>query len=722
MKTQKLTRWALSRALSSASQPPPSLPSASAFPLKTVTKTNFEASLAQLRHHVRDSDFVAIDLEMTGITSAPWRESFEFDRSDVRYLKVKDSADKFAVVQFGVCPFRWDPSKQILIAYPHNFYVFPRQELTGLGPRYEFLCQTTSIDFLAKYQFDFNTCIHEGFLLSLLFPMKKLLGKFEKLHPWIMSGISYLSREQEDAPLVNMADVLFTERIKNKFSEWRDGLLRERNGEDQIQGFSKDSKQQIEVIFYKMNPALRLHGFTSHQVNLIKLVIRKYFRDLVYVNVNNAASGLQQMVVYTDSKDELKLLLKEVKDEHHRTAEMKIQAAVGFRHVIDLLSSEQKLIVGHNCFLDIAHVYSKFIGPLPRTAEEFVASVNKYFPRIVDTKILLNSNNSLQERMRRSGKSLASLFSFLCPQIAVGFKSSDLDSLSRMKVEVEVNDLRSSSWNPGGKHEAGYDAFMTGCVFAQLCSHLGVDFKLDDSSQHLALNENIQKCINLLYLSWMHGDIIDLNTELLFADQAKAVEDFGGVNIYLIWIVDHKKKARKIEICELQAMCCFEIKEIYHIGEENLMGVRKKLERVMKPLWVSERNEKVDKLESCVILTSKIPGIRRNCFVVFDAYEKLYVLHYTHYLHNVGVPTIAGKSKSESKDKEKKHKKHKDRDKEKDKEHKKHKHRHKDRSKDKDKDKKKDKSGHQDSSADHAKKHHEKVEEFQSAGFSVPKY
>lgn len=61
---------------------------------------------------------MAVDLEMTGVTSAPWRESFEFDRSDVRYLKVKDSADKFAVVQVGVCPFRWDSAKGSFIAYP----------------------------------------------------------------------------------------------------------------------------------------------------------------------------------------------------------------------------------------------------------------------------------------------------------------------------------------------------------------------------------------------------------------------------------------------------------------------------------------------------------------------------------------------------------------------------------------------------------------------------
>ncbi|KAM2613758.1 hypothetical protein TB2_028458 [Malus domestica] len=68
--------------------------------------------------------------------------SLEFDRADVCYLKVKDSAEKFAVLQFGVCPFRWDSSKRSFIAHPHNFYIFPRQELPLAGPAFEFLCQT----------------------------------------------------------------------------------------------------------------------------------------------------------------------------------------------------------------------------------------------------------------------------------------------------------------------------------------------------------------------------------------------------------------------------------------------------------------------------------------------------------------------------------------------------------------------------------------------------
>lgn len=90
----------------------------------------------------------------------------------------------------------------------------------------------------------------------------------------------------------------------------------------------------------------------------------------------------------------------------------------------------------------MAHVYSKFIGPLPGTPEEFVASVNKCFPHIIDTKILLNTNYMLQERMKKSRKSLASAFSMFCPLIAAGSNSTGLISASLVKVNIEVDDSR----------------------------------------------------------------------------------------------------------------------------------------------------------------------------------------------------------------------------------------------------------------------------------------
>ncbi|MCD7456027.1 hypothetical protein HAX54_030500 [Datura stramonium] len=127
-----------------------------------------------------------------------------------------------------------------------------------------------------------------------------------------------------------------------------------------------------------------------------------------------------------------------------------VKSAVGFRHVIDLLSSEQKLIVGHNCFLDMAHIYSKFIGPLRPTAEDY--------------------------RVDKSSTSLSRAFVSICPQIALGVKTSGLADRPCVEVEVQVDEKRSSNWNSGAKHEAGYDAFMTGCIFAQACNHPERDF------------------------------------------------------------------------------------------------------------------------------------------------------------------------------------------------------------------------------------------------------
>jgi poly(A)-specific ribonuclease len=54
----------------------------------------------------------------------------------------------------------------------------------------------------------------------------------------------------------------------------------------------------------------------------------------------------------------------------------------------------------------------------------------------------MNTNSMLQERMKKSRKSLASAFSMFCPQIAAGSKSTELVTPSQVKVKVEVDDSR----------------------------------------------------------------------------------------------------------------------------------------------------------------------------------------------------------------------------------------------------------------------------------------
>ncbi|EPS70287.1 hypothetical protein M569_04472 [Genlisea aurea] len=491
---------------SSGASPP--APAAAA--VNDVTETNFSTALTELRRLVRDADFVSIDLEMTGVTSAPWREALEFDRSDIQYLKIKDSAERFSVVQFGVCPFRWDTHSHCFVAHPYNFYLFPRQEVSIDGFWNDFLCQTSSLEFLAKHQFDFNTCIYKG--ISYLSRSQELeaLNKFPDSSP-TPSGTTTMDTMQS----TRMSDILFVERMKNTIDEW-----------------------------------------------LVELrVVVKHFRDLCYVHGGNAetSSVPHPLIVYTDSVTDRDLLMREVKALQREKHELKVKAAIGFRHVIDLLSSEKKLIVGHNCFLDWAHVYRKFFGPLPPTVEEFASELQAYFPHIIDTKVMLNSDDALLHTVGRAGTSLSKAFSRLCSPA-----SGRINGLL-VKVEVQVDDRRVSNWNSGSKHEAGYDAFMTGSVFSQACLHLGIDLGMD--SVDLRRNEKLGKYLNLLYLSWANGDVVDLKTGRATAAKSRYPKDRDFSKMVVLWGEPSRLKTKDIRECFSKTFGTSAVTSARHLDE-----------------------------------------------------------------------------------------------------------------------------------------------------------
>ncbi|XP_019059102.1 PREDICTED: poly(A)-specific ribonuclease PARN isoform X2 [Tarenaya hassleriana] len=433
--------------------------------------------------------------------------------------------------------------------------------------------------------------------------------------------------EARELKLVRMADILFAERMKNTLSEWRSALLHGGNTMSQSLRSSNDSAERLETVFYFMRPALSLKGFTSHQLRVIKLVVRKHFGDLVYIHMDNENSCSQDFVVFSDSESDKENLMKEAKDERKKVVEGKIKSAIGFRHVIDLLSSEPKLIVGHNCFLDIAHVYNKFVGPLPSTAEEFVSSINECFPHIIDTKVLLNVNQMLHLKMKKCSTSLSSAFSLLCPQTAFSFASigSDLVSQQRVRIEVEVDNVRYSNWSSGAKHEAGYDAFMTGCIFAQACSHLGVDF----GGQRLAQNETLQNYINRLYLSWTNGDIIDLSTGQTTAEHRlinsvpKRFSKIKYENVVLIWGFQPKLKAREIKECICKVFGPTSVTSIYHVDDTAVFVMFKNPEFVSDFLELKQQLQKNDGPVAVLHPLSKLLEGGNTCAADYEVYKEV---------------------------------------------------------------------------------------------------
>ncbi|KAG1331568.1 putative Poly(A)-specific ribonuclease PARN-like [Cocos nucifera] len=89
--------------------------------VKQITKSNFSAALQQIKAHIHYADFIAVSSQKTGDLSAsshryPWRRVLPIDIPETAYLKAKLAAETFELLQFAVCPFRFQGSK--LVAFP----------------------------------------------------------------------------------------------------------------------------------------------------------------------------------------------------------------------------------------------------------------------------------------------------------------------------------------------------------------------------------------------------------------------------------------------------------------------------------------------------------------------------------------------------------------------------------------------------------------------------
>ena len=134
-----------------------------------VVRSNFENSFVAFEAALKDAQFVAIDEEMTGIdlSDKQWRYS-RADSAAVRYRKMAAVAERFSLIQFGVCPFvprdgaaapfPLDATAEgaPLVAHPFGVFVFPE------GDQRHITLSPTSIAFLRSHDMDFNAWLSHG--------------------------------------------------------------------------------------------------------------------------------------------------------------------------------------------------------------------------------------------------------------------------------------------------------------------------------------------------------------------------------------------------------------------------------------------------------------------------------------------------------------------------------------------------------------------------------
>ncbi|KAJ2707862.1 hypothetical protein FB645_000426 [Coemansia sp. IMI 203386] len=414
-----------------------------------VTRDNFAGALKVFKESISGCDFVAMDMEMTGLYESRQLTPNRNDTSDERYAKLKRSVESYGVAQVGICLFTWVESQHDGLgsgyyeAKPFNFNVFPCTSVGAIPVEAHFGCKNTAFEFLSNNGFDFNK--------------------------WINSGIPYLRADEAHRLKTERAGQLLNKRspfvIDDKHAEFV------RNFERALKGFSS-SRRKI----------MSYDTANSYERKIIYEILSKH--DTL------GARGRQGLIeIFKGSKRAVSM--------HNldklRKLEANLKTARGFCEIIDVLSAARKLVVGHNMPLDILHAHSKFYKELPELRADFEQSMQRFLPMLIDTKYIIESTPAIKAKYGTSN------LDEIAPKLDNEAKYHSLDPIAhrpqlvRHHPDFALNATQSM-------HEAGYDAYMTGATFIRLLKlEGGLDLYALSSPSENTSELVLYRYINKLY-------------------------------------------------------------------------------------------------------------------------------------------------------------------------------------------------------------------------------
>uniref|UniRef100_A0AAZ3R1A9 Poly(A)-specific ribonuclease RNA-binding domain-containing protein n=1 Tax=Oncorhynchus tshawytscha TaxID=74940 RepID=A0AAZ3R1A9_ONCTS len=279
-----------------------------------VTRTNFKDSLSTVYSAIEEADFLAIDGEFSGISDGPNVSALTngLDTPEERYMKLKKHSMDFLLFQFGLCTFTYDQAESKYVIKTFNFYIFPKP-FNRTSPDTKFICQSSSIDFLASQGFDFNKVFRHG--------------------------IPYLNQEEEV-------------QLREQYEERR----------SQSNGSGNPS-------YISPNPNKGPGSVPEEHREYIGRVVEKV--ESLFTTSEKTTGVLCDDIM--GFQKERYIQISKVDDEERKRRERQKQEreqeelndAVGFSRVIHAISKSGKLVVGHNMLLDVMHTIHQFYCVLP---------------------------------------------------------------------------------------------------------------------------------------------------------------------------------------------------------------------------------------------------------------------------------------------------------------------------------------------------------------------
>jgi hypothetical protein len=491
-----------------------------------ITKLNFKYLYPKILHTVKNCNFVALDLEFSGITLTKELINSRQDDIELRYFKIKENIKNFIPLQLGLCGLK--VKEQNIKLYPMNFYIFPFANETNFYNK-KYLFDMNSINFLVGNNFDFNKTFYDGIrYLSLherkqmkidtemnkkvqekreekTFPPEarlfmttiynklrlffdKFKGQIDNPENLLQMEITYVRKIYIDYLIKNINSEIKDEANPNLFLsidvDESDILKTMLN----IKVCSREiiDSQSILLLndknYRKISSWLHYHSMTMEGSD--REALKESWRNVV-LNMIFTASQMAKR----DDKLDLDSIDK-LNDESHKFNYDQIidmfnlrnyennaivrdvintllsldtpEDELGFSKLILDLAAMKKPLLFHNGLVDLCQIVDKFIEPLPDSFLAFIELVNKHFPNLYDTKYMIENNASFYNLFPTSSLEAVST-EIMTKNLLDPFKIVIDDSHKGYKLSAE---------GEGKSHEAGYDAMLTSYTFIFLYKHL----------------------------------------------------------------------------------------------------------------------------------------------------------------------------------------------------------------------------------------------------------
>lgn len=410
---------------------------------------NFQAKLPQVLRHVSDAHFVAFDLEMSGIP--PRNNGPGSNTLQTRYAECKAAAEKYHILQFGITCVEEDASTGCYLLRPYNFNISPLAH-DDFGIERSFTYSASAVKFLIRNGYDMASPFEKGVCYLTRAETADARSNWMKRHD--RDSIPDVFIHANDTRLKP-----FMARVKSDIQNWLDTR--------------KPSQKNFEI--RNPNP-LHPHAplpLDRLERRLVHQIVRSDFLDL---QSSSRRDGV--VVEFADKKAQ-----EQIRRNNVQRIFNGLKEGVGFRWVAEALAGtyEQeasalesgnannpqgngsakrapKVLLGHNCFMDLIFIYKLFYGTLPESVEDFQAELHRVFPNIIDNKLLATEDESMAANRSLQLSDLESFYSVEDEQPS---------------MQVPADHAAGLGTTADKYHEAGYDSFVTAKVFIRLATKMG---------------------------------------------------------------------------------------------------------------------------------------------------------------------------------------------------------------------------------------------------------